>query len=136
MAEKIEIYTDGASKGNPGKAGAGIVILKDKEVVLEKSVYLGLKTNNEAEYLALINALQFAKKFEKFEVDVYTDSNLLANQMSGLWKIKEEHLFLLFEKAKGLEKSFLKVKYYRIPREKNKRADFLANKAVFNLINS
>jgi len=139
---KYIIYTDGASRGNPGPAGAGVVVLDSKKNPLKKlSKFLGKKTNNEAEYLALIWALEkfkalFGKKKAKSsKIELRTDSELVANQMNGEFKIEEEKLQKLFLRLWNLRLDFTKVEIKHVPREKNKKADRLANEALDKELN-
>jgi len=124
------LYTDGASRGNPGKAGAGIVILAPNgNIILQKGIYLGEKTNNEAEYLALLLGLKEAYRLGIKDLFIYTDSQLIVNQMKGIYKLRAEHLKPLYEKVKQALSHF-SYKILHINREKNKLADKLANLAI------
>ena len=131
MTKKIIIYTDGGSRGNPGPSAIGVV-LGDKEY----SENIGVRTNNEAEYEAVIFALKkakalFGKKAIKTsEVEVRSDSELLIKQLNGEYKILEPKIQSLFLKAWNLRIDFGKVKFTLIPREKNKQADRLVNEAL------
>ncbi len=129
------INTDGASRGNPGNAAAAYLIqTKDGVIWFEEGRYLGKTTNNEAEYQALI--LSFEKLIKDFSTDlpssveVRSDSQLLVNQMSGRFKIKNQNLQVLYLKAKESEKKIGKVIYTYIPREKNFLADKIANRVL------
>lgn len=135
--EKIIVYTDGGSRGNPGPAGVGVVICNDKGQSIKKySQAIGEKTNNEAEYEAVIFALQkirhlFGKqKTRGMEVEVRMDSELVARQLGGKYKIEEERLFPLFIKIWNLKMDFGNIVFTEVPREKNKEADQLVNEAV------
>jgi ribonuclease HI len=140
MKEKITLFTDGGARGNPGPAGIGIVVLDaDKKVLKEESRYLGERTNNFAEYEAVITGLQILKKLfskdklKKLDIEVKLDSQLVARQLSGEYQIKEETLFPQFIKVHNMQvKDFPKIKFSYIPREENKHADILANKAMDN----
>ena len=124
-------YFDGASKGNPGPAGAGIVIANPEgRVILKYSKELGTKTNNEAEYLALIELLQKALELGIKELEIMGDSQLVINQVFGDWNINMPHLYALYEQATELLEKFDKVKARWIPREKNQLADSLSNSAI------
>ena len=134
---KIIVYTDGGSRGNPGPAGVGVVIADAKEnVVKEYSKDIGARTNNEAEYEAVILALQKIKqlfgkeKAKSMEIEMRMDSQLVARQLGGKYKIMEEKLFPLFIKIWNLRMEFGKISFIEIPREKNKEADRLANEAM------
>ncbi|HEB13991.1 MAG TPA: ribonuclease HI family protein [candidate division WWE3 bacterium] len=128
------LFADGASRGNPGPAGAGVV-LKDREghVVAEKSQFLGRMTNNEAEYRALLLGFAAAREHIKDKgatLVCLMDSQLVVFQVKGLYKIKAPHLRELLTKVKIEERGFTTVLYKLIPREKNARADELANEAL------
>lgn len=135
--EKLIIYTDGGSRGNPGPAGVGAVIANEKNQVIKKySQAIGNKTNNEAEYEAVILALQKIKhlfgkqKTRDLDIEIRMDSELVARQLGGKYKIQEEHLFPLFIKIWNLRMDFGKIEFIEIPREKNHEADQLANEAM------
>jgi ribonuclease HI len=130
------LFVDGASRGNPGKSGAGVVLLKDQAVVLQKGFYLGpFLTNNEAEYMALIVGLTiFKKKFGTTEqLNVFSDSQLMVRQLNHIYRVKQPHLALL--KAK-VDKSSLgiKISFSHVMREKNCLADAMANQGVDGII--
>lgn len=132
--DKLVIYTDGGSRGNPGPAAIGAVV-GDKEY----SQAIGHTTNNVAEYSAIIFALKKAKqligkeKAKQTEVDVYTDSQLITNQINGEFKIKDADLTPLFVELWNLKQDFGNVTFTHVPREKNKEADRLVNKALDTL---
>ena len=136
--KKIIIYTDGGSRGNPGKAAIGVVFCNEKEEIIKRfGEYLGDNlTNNEAEYQAVIFALKkfkavFGKKIaEVSEVEIRSDSELLAKQMSGIYKIEDEKIQRFFIEIWNLQIDFKGVKFKAIPREKNKEADRLVNEAL------
>ena len=135
--EKIIIYADGGSRGNPGPAGAGVAIADGKgKIIKEYSVFLGVKTNNEAEYEAVIFGLRKIKallgkeKIKNAEIEFRLDSQLVVRQLNGEYKIETPTLFPLFIKIWNLRMDFGTVKFSEIPREKNKEADRLANKAM------
>ena len=139
--KKIVIYTDGGSRGNPGKAAIGVVFCNEKGDVIKKfGEYLGDNlTNNEAEYQAVIFALKkfksvFGKSIAKVsEVEVRSDSELLVNQMSGKYKIENENIQKFFIEIWNLMIDFQGVKFKAIPREKNKEADAMVNEALDGL---
>jgi len=123
-------YFDGASRGNPGFAGAGAWISDEKNnAVWENSVELGVKTNNEAEYHALINLLSEFYKRGIVTAEIRGDSKLVIEQMSGRWRVKEPRLIELCKQAKLLS-SKMSLKYEWIPREQNSHADYLSNIAI------
>lgn len=128
---KITIYTDGGARGNPGPSGAGVVIYdKNRKVVKKYAEFLGTGTNNQAEYKALILGLEKAKKLKATELDCYLDSKLIVEQLNRKYKIKNSVLGSLFVKVWNLSQNFKTVNFYHIPREKNKIADKLVNKAI------
>ena len=130
-SSKVIIYTDGGARGNPGPSALGVVV-GDKEY----GEYLGEHTNNYAEYQALIFALKKAKqligkkKAEDAELEVRMDSELIVRQMNGEYKIKEPELQMLFVQVWNLKLDFKTVEFVHIPREQNKRADRMVNKAL------
>ncbi len=135
MQEKITIFTDGGSRGNPGIAGAGVYMIDEKGLEIHREYqYLGLKTNNEAEYLALNLALLYLKKHLKSSVALVfkLDSKLVVEQMNKNWKIKETRLQTLAQEnwqiLSILPCSTCEIKH--ISREENKMADLLANQAM------
>jgi ribonuclease HI len=130
-SKKLLLYTDGASRGNPGPAGIGVVILDSKRKKLkELSKYIGETTNNVAEYSALICALEEAQSMAAGEVVIYMDSELMTRQLTGEYRVKSEEIRPLFEKALGLLKKLGSFEIKHIERAKNKDADRLANRAV------
>jgi len=131
MEKRLFLFTDGASRGNPGPAGAG-AILKTQEgkVLFEKSQFLGRMTNNEAEYRALILGLESAKKFKPDTLVCLLDSELVVFHLTGKYRVRKPHLGLLLAEVRRAERDYPKVVYKAIPREKNKAADKLANRAL------
>ena len=135
---KIIIYTDGGSRGNPGKAAIGVVFCNEMGQEIKKfGEYLGDGlTNNEAEYSAVIFALKkfkavFGKKMAEIaEVEVRSDSELLVNQMNGKYKLENEKIQKFFIEIWNLKIDFANVKFKAIPREKNKEADAMVNEAL------
>jgi len=126
----VEIYIDGASRGNPGNSGAGVLI-RDKVGNIHKvKRSLGILTNNQAEYEALITGLNSAKELKKSHLKIYTDSLLLANQINGIWRVHNPKIVDLHKKARELIKGFSQVEIEHIPRELNREADKLANQAI------
>lgn len=127
------LFTDGASRGNPGPAGAGVVLKDEKgNILAEKSQFLGRMTNNEAEYRALLLGLMAARAALKPEDElvVLMDSQLVVSQLKGEFKIKAAHLKELLSQSQAAGREFASVLYKLIPREKNSRADALANRAL------
>lgn len=128
---KAKLYADGGSRGNPGPSAAGFVILDDNNLVIHAdNKYLGLTTNNQAEYHALIIAMEWCLKQGIVEVHVYLDSMLVVNQLKGIFKVKNRDLWTLFETAKELSKKFKGFYITHVPRELNKLADGEVNKAL------
>ncbi len=126
----LDIYIDGASKGNPGDSGVGIVILKAGKVIKNISGYIGKATNNVAEYTALIYALEEALLLKANSLKINTDSQLLARQLNKIYKVKHPGLINLHNQAIHLFTGFEKVLICHIPREENSSADKLATQAV------
>jgi ribonuclease HI len=125
------IHTDGASRGNPGEAGIGVVISDPQgRTVKEIKLYLGMATNNVAEYRALIYALEKAWHLGASKVRIYLDSELVVRQMRGEYKVREAHLKILNQQAVEALNHFSKYSIDHIPREENRRADQLANEAI------
>jgi ribonuclease HI len=127
---ELMIFTDGASRNNPGEAGAGIFIVRDGAPVEKIARYLGVTTNNIAEYTAAIIGLEHAVKIGAKNVKLHADSELMVKQLNGQYKVKNEGLKPLFLKAKELIAKIGSVTVKYIPREMNKEADALANKAI------
>lgn len=128
---KVILYTDGAARGNPGPAGAG-VLLQDAtgNELWQGSEYLGYTTNNVAEYQALLSGLQQARRLGATAVEVRTDSELLAKQLNGHYRVKSPHLLPLFQQVVQLKKEFASFSIRHIPREENRQADRLANAGI------
>jgi len=131
LPEVLHIYVDGASRGNPGHAGAGALLAgPDGRPVKKLRRYLGVKTNNVAEYEALILALETASSLGVDKVRVHADSELVVKQMKGQYKVKNADLKPLHQKARGLLDSFPAHSIVHVYRDKNKDADKLANEAI------
>lgn len=129
--EKIITYTDGGARGNPGPAGIGAVLYDEHNRLLaEISEYLGVTTNNQAEYKALIAAFRKAADLGAKELECYLDSELVVKQLKGEYRVKDKDLAKLFLDIHNLSLSFKKITYTHIPRERNKEADRLANEAM------
>lgn len=131
---KLIIYTDGASRGNPGPASYGFSIRNEKgRILYEEGKYLGITTNNFAEYSAVLSALEYVENEmrDTKEISFLMDSKLVVEQLSGRYKIKSPNLKPLISKIKELEENLV-ISYKHIPREFNKDADFLANQALDN----
>lgn len=129
---KVVVEADGGSRGNPGPAGYGAVVLDPAsgEVLAERSEGLGVVTNNVAEYRGLIAGLRAALELGADEVDVRMDSKLVVEQMSGRWQVKHPAMRPLATEAGALVRQIGSVRFSWIPRAQNKRADRLANLAM------
>ncbi|MFC1678556.1 ribonuclease HI family protein [Patescibacteria group bacterium] len=133
--KKLTIYTDGGARGNPGPAGIGVVIYdKNNYKLAEIAEYIGETTNNQAEYRAVIAAIEKAKELGALELEFYLDSELVVKQLNQEFKIKNKDLAPLFVKIYNASLSFKKVTYQHIPREKNIEADRLVNLAIDNAL--
>ena len=127
---ELTIYTDGASRNNPGEAGAGVLIIRDSKPYEKIARYLGKTTNNIAEYTAAIIGLEHAVSLGASSVKLFADSELLVNQLNGLYKVKNEGLIPLHRRVKELIALIGIVEVQYIPRAMNKEADALANRAI------
>lgn len=129
---EVQMYADGGSRGNPGPSASGFVILDmDGEVLYEHGAYLGITTNNQAEYQALKFGLEAAlEKFQSRDVHVYMDSMLVVNQMKHIFKVKNRDLWPIHDAITKLLPKFEKVSFDHVPRELNKLADAEVNKAL------
>lgn len=127
----LVIHTDGGARGNPGPAGIGAV-LKDKDgnLVAEVSEYIGETTNNQAEYRAVLAALEKAKSLGAEELEFVLDSELVVKQLNREYKVKDKGLAVVFMKVYNASLGFKKVSYRHVRREMNKEADALVNKAL------
>lgn len=132
MSNTVRIFTDGGSRGNPGQAAIGAVLYKGTDVLAEISEPIGIATNNVAEYKALIAALQKALAFALHNetVAVFLDSKLVVEQVQGNWKVKEQSLLPYVQDAQRLVGQFSDITLAHVPREKNKYADMLVNRAL------
>lgn len=127
----IVVNVDGASKGNPGESGIGVAIFdKDSNLINEACDYLGVATNNIAEYKALILGIKLSTKYNAKRVLFKADSELMVKQIKGEYRVKNAQLKLLFTEAQSLLKKLSNWKIMHVPREENTEADLLANKGV------
>jgi ribonuclease HI len=127
----LRLFTDGASRGNPGPAGLGISIEDENGMKLRAlHKWLGETTNNQAEYMALIEGLKAVRAWSPDRLEVRLDSKLVVEQMNGAYRVKEPGLKPLHERAKALVAEFPEVEIKHVERELNKRADHLANMAI------
>ncbi|MFB8007359.1 bifunctional RNase H/acid phosphatase [Nocardia sp. NPDC056000] len=132
MTDKVVVEADGGSRGNPGPAGYGAVVWDAgrDHVLAERKEFLGVATNNVAEYRGLIAGLEAAAELGAREVSVRMDSKLVVEQMSGRWKVKHEAMIPLADRARRLVAGFDRVSFAWIPRKENSHADQLANEAM------
>jgi len=130
---KAKIYSDGGARGNPGPAAIGVLVCDEKGQRLgDHGEVIGETTNNVAEYTAVIRGLTLAAELGVQEADYFLDSELVERQLSGIYKLKAEHLKPLFAQVKEKEKKFKRVTYFHVPREheKIKYVDRLVNLAL------
>jgi ribonuclease HI len=128
---RLVLYIDGASRGNPGRAGAGIWITNGEgEKISEVSRYLGHKTNNEAEYWALLLGLRAAKRLKGDRIRIFTDSQLVERQIKGVYRVKDLNLRTLHGRVIQNLQAFSSFEIESVPREENREADRLANQAI------
>lgn len=134
---KIRINTDGGSRGNPGPAAAAFTVCVGSKTIHEHSSYLGRNTNNFAEYCGVIIALEWLQEFlntnkaNKYEIEFNLDSELVVKQLNGEYKIKDKNLLSLFNNVQlRLNKISNIIRFIHVPRNLNKRADFLVNQEL------
>ena len=135
--DHLTIYCDGGSRGNPGHAAYGFVVLQHGKTIYEEGKKIGHNTNNVAEYSAVIGALKhlLSMNYNLSSIKFFLDSKLVVEQLSGRWKIKNENLRSLHHTIKTLELSLSKkITYAHIPREKNTEADRMVNLALDNML--
>lgn len=130
----ITIHTDGASKNNPGPSGGGIIIKQGGKVLFKGCEYYGKKTNNEAEYLAFIRALEIARGMELRDVAMFSDSKLVVSQVTGKWKAHDDRIRKLCRRAQRLIEKVQPASIQHVLREFNKEADALANESLIGWI--
>ena len=130
-ADLIVVNVDGASRGNPGESGIGVAIFdKDSNLISEACDYLGVATNNIAEYRALILGIKLSTEYNTKRTLFKSDSELMVKQIKGEYRVRNPQLKLLFTEVKELLKKLPNWKIMHVPREENKEADLLANKGV------
>jgi len=131
IGERVVLYADGGSRGNPGPSACGYILLdSDSNVLVDKGVYLGITTNNQAEYQGLKRALEEASAMGARDVDVRLDSLLVINQMKGVFKVKNRDLWPIHDTTKQLVAGFRRVTFTHVPRELNRLADAAVNRAL------
>jgi len=129
--DTVRIFADGGAKGNPGPAGIGVVLLDEAGARVEEiSKYVGIATNNVAEYLAVLYGLQEAIYRKAKKVVLNVDSQLVARQLKGEYRVKDQNLLKLFDLVLNPFRWFEKIEIIEIPREENKDADALVNRAI------
>lgn len=129
--EEVKVFADGGSRGNPGPSASGFVIMDMEDTILaDKGVYLGVTTNNQAEYTALKLALEEALKMGVRQAHVYLDSLLVVNQMKGTFKVRNRDLWPIHDAIKKLTPKFDEINFSHVPREFNKLADAAVNRAL------
>ncbi len=130
----LKIYCDGGARGNPGPAAAAFIVVRDGKVIFSKSKYLGVSTNNYAEYSGVLIAVEWLSKNikeRKAGVRFFLDSELVTNQLKGNYKVKSNNLKPLVLKIKEKEKRIpFRISYGSVSRSKNKLADHLVNKVL------
>jgi len=129
--QRLILRTDGASRGNPGPAAAGVVIENEQGTLLAQDKHLlGHITNNQAEYRALILGLQAVARYQPLSVLVLLDSELVVQQMTGRYQVKDAGLLTLYREAKRLTATLPGIQFRHVPRSQNHLADKLANQAL------
>ena len=129
--QRLILRTDGASRGNPGPAAAGVVIESEQgKPLAQGKKFLGQMTNNQAEYQALILGLQAVSRYQPAAVQVYLDSDLVVQQMNRRYRVKDAGLLALYQEASRLAAALPQIQFQHVPRSKNARADALANEAL------
>jgi len=130
-SNSIIVYSDGGSRGNPGPSAAGYVLVNDKqEVIAEGGEYLGITTNNQAEYHGVLIGMERALKLGYKQVNFRIDSMLVVNQMNGVYKIKNRELWPIHERIRALMANFDRVTFSHVPREYNQLADGMVNRTL------
>ncbi len=128
---KVKAWVDGGARGNPGPAGWGAyLVAMDGSPLSQCWGFLGKATNNVAEYQGLIEALSLALELGASEIEVRTDSQLIERQVKGVYRVKQPHLRKLYDEVKVLAQRFSSFVILHVPREENKDADALANRAM------
>jgi ribonuclease HI len=129
--DELHVYVDGAAKGNPGPASIGVLVqTREGRKVASFGEAIGETTNNFAEYTAMVHALRFISVFEVDRIHVYTDSELMASQVNGEYRVKEKTLRSLHAQVLSMLRRYREYEVLHIPREKNSEADMLANRAL------
>ncbi len=113
----LEVYTDGASRGNPGLAAYGFIFVRNNDIIFEESKTIGKTTNNTAEYYAIISALKMAQEFATESIIVYSDSELVIKQINNQYRITKPHLAQIRAELAIVEKNFTDIQFRNVPRE-------------------
>ena len=128
--EKVVVYCDGGSRGNPGPSALGVVIKTTKgEIIEEIGEFLGEQTNNYAEYMAVVRAMEYLKNEGKNSAEFYLDSQLVVRQLNGQYKIKSDNIKHLYQKVNELRQG-ISVTFDHVYREHNKEADAIVNQVL------
>jgi len=131
LLEEAKIYTDGGSRGNPGASACAFIICSADGAIVEKAgSYLGMATNNQAEYYGFEKALERARELGIDKISLFSDSQLVVNQMNGFYKVKNQELAPIYKDVTELANSFGKITFTHIPREMNKEADHEVNRIL------
>ncbi len=131
LLEEAKIYTDGGSRGNPGSSACAFVICKMDDTVVEKSgEYLGMATNNQAEYFGFLKGLERARELGINKITLFSDSQLVVSQLNGAYKVKNQELLPIYQDTKLVADSFEKISFVHVPRELNKTADAEVNRIL------
>lgn len=131
LLEEAKLYTDGGSRGNPGESACAYAICKLDGTVVEKSgFYIGIATNNQAEYYGFKSGLERCRDLGINKITLYSDSELVVNQMTGKYKVKNQELAPLHQEVKALADSFEKIEFLHVPRELNKITDYEVNRIL------
>jgi len=126
--EKLDLYTDGGSRGNPGISACAYFVFQENNLIDFGGKYLGISTNNQSEYNGLIMGLDTISKLVPKLVQIYSDSELLVKQINGLYKVKDKNIVQLFQRVRNILESInFSVEFIHIPRSKNFFADKLVN---------
>ncbi len=129
--EQYNLFTDGGSRGNPGPAAiGGCVVSLNGEILFTFKEFIGITTNNAAEYKALINGLMLSLDNEIKELSCFLDSELVVKQLNGQYKVKSPDIKILYDEVKTLSRKFSKLSFSHVPRSKNSVADKLVNEAL------
>ncbi len=128
---RVRVYSDGAARGNPGPSGAGAVLVEPSGQIVDRlGKFLGVRTNNYAEYMGLLLGLKRAQELGVREIEVFTDSELMIRQLGGRYQVRSTSLRPLYDQALKLLNGFSRVKLVHVPREMNTAADEMSNRAI------